>query len=51
MALTQADLPALLDLLNQIDIRVQVRRKTKAQWVADNGVLLVGESKSRRSLS
>lgn len=43
MALTQSDMPQLLDLLNQIDIRVQVRRKTAAAWAASNEVLLNGE--------
>jgi len=44
MALTQADLPALLDLLNQIDIRVKWRRKTAAAWSSSTDVLLEGEA-------
>ena len=43
MALTNADLPKLLELLNSIDIRVQVRRKTAAGWTSSNEVLLQGE--------
>lgn len=43
MALTNSDLPKLLELLNLIDIRVQVRRKDAAGWVTSNEVLLAGE--------
>ena len=43
MALTSADLPKLVELLNLIDIRVQVRRKTAAAWTASDEVLLAGE--------
>lgn len=43
MALTNSDLPKLIELLNQIDIRVQVRRRTAAEWAANDEVLLPGE--------
>lgn len=43
MALTNSDLPKLVELLNLIDIRVKVRRKTAAEWTASNEVLLSGE--------
>ncbi len=43
MALTNSDLPKLIELLNQIDIRVQVRRRTAAEWAANDEVLLAGE--------
>lgn len=43
MALNNEDLPKLVELLNLIDIRVKVRRKTAADWTASNEVLLSGE--------
>lgn len=43
MALQQSDMPTLVDMLNKIDIRVQVRRKTAAEWTSSNEVLLTGE--------
>lgn len=44
MALNDADLPKLIELLNQIDIRFKWRRKTAAAWTASNEVLLEGEA-------
>lgn len=43
MALNDSDFPKLLELLDRIDIRVKVRRRTKAEWEALNEVLLNGE--------
>lgn len=43
MALNNSDLPKLVELLNLIDIRVQNRRKTAANWVSANEVLRDGE--------
>lgn len=43
MSLTNEDLPKLVELLNLIDIRVKVRRKTAAGWTSSNEVLLSGE--------
>lgn len=43
MALSDSDLPKLVELLDQIDIRLQVRRKDAADWVTSNEVLLNGE--------
>lgn len=37
------DLPKLVELLNKIDIRVQVRRKSAAARTASTEVLLDGE--------
>lgn len=43
MALQDSDLAKLVELLNQIDIRVQSRRRTTAAWASGNEVLLAGE--------
>lgn len=43
MSLVDSDLEKLVELLNKIDIRVQVRRKTAAEWTASNEVLLDSE--------
>ena len=43
MPLVDSDLEKLVELLNKIDIRVQVRRKTAAEWTSTNEVLLDSE--------
>lgn len=43
MALQDSDLPKLVELLNLIDIRMKQRRRTAAEWVSSNEVLLQGE--------
>lgn len=43
MALTDADMPQLLAMLNQINIRMQQRRKLAADWTSSNEVLREGE--------
>ena len=43
MPLVDSDLEKLVELLNKIDIRVMVRRKTTAEWESTNEVLLNSE--------
>lgn len=43
MALTDADLPKLVELLNQVQIRMQQRRKPAADWTSSGEVLRDGE--------
>ncbi len=43
MPLVDSDLEKLVELLNKIDIRVQLRRKTAAEWTSTNEVLLDSE--------
>ena len=43
MALNDSDLPKLVELLNLIDLRFKVRRRTAAEWTTLNEILLDGE--------